>query len=293
MTRLRRATTDSHAGQVDLRQWRLRQAARRLITKPWRFDMDAALPAWPASPRKVFVDPLDTRQGKSMKKTLLALAAALLAQGALAQSYASQQEFDRTLGESAEDVSFLAFEGETTLGKATRCQLQYRLVRKEALAAGNAPQIVQGSVTSDYYKDRTINFILNIQPVRVDVNPSTRQARSTTVNPQFATLKINGLEIEKYKIAKVDCESGLCFAFSPTTGDEIVAMVKAVYARPVFDAEVVYAFDKAQANDSFKLSSIRANVGNNGEARKDFTSCLQEILKREIGDIEKFVGDRK
>lgn len=225
-----------------------------------------------------------------VKPWMLGTVMALVMPAAMGQSYSSQMELDRWLAESALDMTFLAFEGETQWGKATRCQLQYRVVRVGQPGQGLGPQVVQGSVTSDYYEDRPTNFILNIQPLRVEVNKTNHQARSITIKPSFATLRVNGLELEPYRLGEVGCDDGVCLAFAPSTAEQISRVVKAVYARPVFDAEITYALGPNQAASSFTLSSLRSSSGNGTEARKEFTSCLQEIVKRQIGDIEKLVG---
>lgn len=203
------------------------------------------------------------------------------------QSYDSQKSLDDEIKSTAESLSFLEFDSESSMGETSRCQLQYRTVLKENLYKTGEPQIVQGSVTTDYYQNKPINFILNVQPLRLDVNMASREAKSESMSVNRATLIINGFNLEKYQLQPIDCENGQCIAYAPKTGDEIVLFMKAAQAKPIFDAEIAFSSSKSPNQQVLRLSNVPTHGMTNSEVRKQFTSCLNELLKKEVNDISK------
>ena len=224
-----------------------------------------------------------------MKQAFYLLAICLAAASAHSQDFATQKELDEHLAKNAADISFLAFEAESTWGVVTRCQLQYRVVASDARGT-SAPQVIQGTVASDYYDGRVVNYVLNVQPLRIDVDPRTHNTSSRTINPVAVGLVVNGLALAPYEVGKPDCDGGVCVAYAPATAEGILTFAKAAYARPVFDAEVSYTLAPNAPPKTFKLAAIPMKIGSAAEARKDFTQCLQAIVKRTVGDIKGIVG---
>lgn len=132
-------------------------------------------------------------------KTSLA-GVAFAAASAFAQTYDSQNALDDEIRKTADELSFLEFESESSWGQTSRCQLKYRVANTENPYQAGDAQLVQGSITSDYYKDKPINFILNVQPLRLDVNRASRQDGSRTIHPMRAALMVNGLDLSKYQL---------------------------------------------------------------------------------------------
>ncbi len=215
------------------------------------------------------------------------------ASAAFSQTYESQKMLDDELRATAAELSFLEFESESSWGQTTRCQLKYRFASAENRSQAGDAQIVQGSVTSDYYQDKPINFILNLQPVRLDVNPANHQASSKTLAPTRAALMINGLDLSKYQLETSICDGSTCIAYAPTKGDEIVDIIKAVQSKPILDAEIAYSLDKVLPARTIRLSNIPTRGITNSEVRKQFTGCLNELVKKELGDIQKLDGAKK
>jgi hypothetical protein len=218
---------------------------------------------------------------------------ALLACSAFAQNYDSQKMLEDELRATAQELSFLDFASESSWGQTTRCQLKYRVASTENPYKAGDAQVVQGSVTSDYYKDKPINFILNLQPLRLDVSPPERRASSKTLNPTRAVLRINGLDLGKYLLETSICDGSPCFIYAPTQGEEILDMMKAVKSKSVFDAEIAYSLDKALTEKTIRLSNIATHGITNSEVRAQFTACMNELVKKEISDIEQFGGAKK
>ncbi|MFZ4478797.1 MAG: hypothetical protein ACOYNZ_02765 [Rhodoferax sp.] len=218
---------------------------------------------------------------------------AVAASAAFAQTYESQKTLEDELRRTADELGFLEFESESSWGQTKRCQLKYRVaISGDPYKAGEA-QIVQGSVTSDYYHDKPINFILNLQPLRLDVNPSNRQAASRTINPARAALMINGLDLSKYQLESSICDASTCIVYAPTKGGDIVDMIKAVQSKSIFDAEIAYSLNKVLPDRTIRLSNIPTHGITNSEVRKQFTNCLNELLKKEVGDLQKLDGAKK
>jgi hypothetical protein len=218
---------------------------------------------------------------------------ALLAAPAFAQSYDNQKMLEDELRASARELTFLDFVSESSWGQTSRCQLRYRVASTENPYKAGDAQAVQGSITSDYYKDKPINFVLNLQPLRLDVNEAERRASSKTLNPTRAVLRINGLDLGKYLLETSICDGSPCFIYAPTKGEEILDMIKAVKSKAIFDAEISYSLDKAFTEKTLRLSNISTHGITNSEVRAQFTNCLSELVNKEIGDIEKVGGARK
>ncbi len=218
---------------------------------------------------------------------------ALSAAPVLSHAYDSQKALDDELRSTAADLSFFQFDSESTGGQTTRCQLQYRVVSKDNPYKAGDAQIVQGSITTDYYQDKPINFVLNLQPLRLDVDLSSHEAASRTINPKIAVLTINGLSLAKYHLETIDCDGSRCIVYAPKTGEEILEVIKAVKLNPVFDAEVAYSLDKGSPDKSFRLSNLTAHGSTNSEVRKQFSNCLTELVKKQVADIQKFNSTRK
>ncbi len=212
---------------------------------------------------------------------------------AYAQTYDNQKALEDELRATADDLSFLEFASESSWGQTSRCQLQFRVAGKDNPFKSGSTQVVQGSVTSDYYKDKPINFVLNVQPLRLEVNPSSKSASSRTVMPKNTALIVNGLNLNRYKLDTVPCDAGLCIAYAPKTGDEIVDFIKAVQSKPIFDAEVGYSAENNQDMQSIRLSNVTAHGITNSEVRTQFTSCLKELMKKEIEDIKNLESAKK
>lgn len=213
----------------------------------------------------------------------------LLGMSAYADQYRSQSALEDEIKSTSDSLSFLEFDSESSWGETSRCQLQYRYVIQENLYKAGLPQIVQGSVTSDYYEDKPINFILNIQPLRLEVNSVTHEPSSFALDPLLPALSVNGLDLSKFQLQPIDCESGVCIAYAPKTGDEIVTMIKAVQSRPNFDAEIAYTTSNPSSRQVIRLSNIPTHGITNPEVRKQFTRCLDSIVKKEVNDIAKAV----
>ena len=212
---------------------------------------------------------------------------------ALSQNYESQKALDDEFRSAAAELSFLQFDSESGWGQTTRCQLQYRVVSKDNPYKAGDAQIVQGSITSDYYQDKPINFVLNLQPLRLDVDPSSHQASSKTINPKSAVLTINGLNLAKYQLETIDCDGSRCIVYAPKTGPEILELIKAVNLNPIFDAEVAYSLEKGSPDRNFRLSNLTVHGSTNSEVRKQFSSCLQELMKKQVTDIKKLDSSGK
>ncbi len=211
----------------------------------------------------------------------------------LSHAYDSQKALEDELRSTAADLSFLQFDSESSGGQTSRCQLQYRVVSKDNPYKAGDAQIVQGSITTDYYQDKPINFVLNLQPLRLDVNPSSHEASSKTINPKIAILTINGLSLAKYHLETIDCDGSRCIVYAPKTGPEILEVIKAVNLNPVFDAEVAYSLDKSSPDKNFRISNLTVHGSTNSEVRKQFSSCLAELVKKQVADIQKLDSSRK
>lgn len=222
-------------------------------------------------------------------RRIILLAVTLFSVNAFADQYRSQATLDDEIKATSDSFNFLEFDSESSLGETSRCQLQYRLVIQDNLYKAGAPQIVQGSVTSDYYENKPINFILNIQPIRLEVNTVTHEAGALTIEPQYAALSINGQDLSKFQLQQVECELGLCIAYAPKNSEEIVTFIKAVQSKQNFDAEIVYATGKSSPRQFIRLSNIPTHGITNPEVRKQFTRCLDSIVKKEVNDISKIV----
>ena len=206
---------------------------------------------------------------------------------ALSQTYESQKALDDEFRSTAAELSFFQFDSESSRGQTTRCQLHYRVVSKDNPYKAGDAQIVQGSITSDYYQDKPINFVLNLQPLRLDVNPSSHQASSKTINPKSAVLTINGLSLAKYQIETMECDGSTCIVYAPKTGSEILEVIKAANLNPIFDADVSYSLDKGSPDRNFRLSNLTVHGSTNSEVRNQFSSCLKELIKKQVTDIQK------
>jgi hypothetical protein len=215
------------------------------------------------------------------------LGVAFSAMPALSQTYESQKALDEEFRSTAAELSFLQFDSESSWGQTRRCQLQYRVVSEDNPYKSGDAQIVQGSITSDYYQGKPINFVLNLQPLRLDVNPSSHQASSKTINPKTAVLTINGLSFAKYQLETLECDGSSCVVYAPKTGPEILEIIKVVNLNPIFDAEIAYSLDKGTPDRNFKLSNLTVHGSTNSEVRKQFSSCLKELMKKQITDIQK------
>jgi hypothetical protein len=218
---------------------------------------------------------------------------AFAAASAFAQTYESQNALDDEIRKTADELGFLEFESESSRGQTSRCQLKYRFASSENPYQAGEAQLVQGSITSDYYKDKPINFILNIQPLRLDVNRGTGQAGSRTLHPVHAALVVNGLDMSKYQLDANTCDGSSCFVYAPTKGEEIVDMMKAVQSKSIFDAEIVFSLDKALPEKSIRISNLTTHGITNTEVRKQFTTCLTELVKKEVADIQKLDAAKK
>ena len=226
-----------------------------------------------------------------LNATLAGLAFASLA--VFAQTYENQKMLDDELRRTADELSFLEFDSESSWGQTSRCQLKYRVAStQDPYQAGDA-QIVQGSVTSDYYQDKPINFILNLQPLRLEVDPSNHKASSKTLGPIHAALMINGLDLSKYQLETSTCDASTCIVYAPTKGDEIVDMIKAVQSKSILDAEIRYSLDKALPERTIRLSNMTAHGITNSEVRKQFTNCMSQLVKKELADLQKLDGAKK
>lgn len=56
---------------------------------------------------------------------------------------------------------------------------------------------------------------------------------------------------------------------------------------PIFDAEIAYSLDKGTPDRNFKLSNLTVHGSTDSEVRKQFSSCLKELMKKQITDIQK------
>ena len=220
-------------------------------------------------------------------------AIAFAAASAFAQSYESQNALDDEIRKTADELGFLEFESESSWGQISRCQLKYRFVSAESPYQAGDAQLVQGSITSDYYKDKPINFILNVQPLRLDVNVASRQASSRTLQPMRAALVVNGLDLGRYQLEANTCDGSSCFVYGPTKGDEIVDMMKAVQSKPIFDAEIAFSLNKVLPDRSIRISNLTTHGITNSEVRKQFTTCLTELVKKEVADMQNFDATKK
>jgi hypothetical protein len=104
---------------------------------------------------------------------------------------------------------------------------------------------------------------------------------------------INGLDLSKYQLETTACDASTCIVYAPTKGDEIIAMIKAVQSKPLLDAEIAYSLDKVLPERKIRLSNIPTHAITNSEVRKQFTNCLSELVKREVGDLQKLGGAGK
>ena len=234
---------------------------------------------------------MNTTSMRLIKISLAGLAVA--AASAFAQTYDNQNALDDEIRKTANTLSFLEFESESSWGQTSRCQLKYRIANTDnPFAAGDA-QVVQGSLTSDYYKDKPINFILNLQPLRLDVNPSNRQAGSRTLQPMRAALMINGLDLSNYQLDASICDGSSCFVYGPTKGEEILAMMTAVQSKSIFDAEIVFSLNKAIPDRRIRMSNLATHGITNSEVRKQFTTCLTELVSKEVADLQKLDTGKK
>ena len=226
-----------------------------------------------------------------LKASLAGMAVAAVS--AFAQSYDNQTALDDEIRKTANELSFLEFESESSWGQTSRCQLKYRVANTDNPYAAADAQIVQGSLTSDYYKDKPINFILNLQPLRLDVDGASRQASSRTLQPTRAALMVNGLDLSKFQLDANICDGSSCFVYGPTKGDEILDMMKAVQSKSIFDAEVVFSLNKVAPDRSLRLSNLATHGITNSEVRKQFTACMTELVKREVADLQKLDASKK
>ncbi len=223
--------------------------------------------------------------------TLAALA--LAASTVCAQTYDNQKALDDEIRAGAAELSFMDFDSELTAGKTTRCQIKYRVAAKENPYLANDAQLVQGSITSDYYEGKPINFILNLQPLRLDVNRSTRQASSTTLTPTRAALVINGQNMSKYQLEATTCDGSYCVIYAPTKAEEILDMMKAVQLKPDFDADIVYSLEKVLPEKAIQISSLTTHGKTNSAIRTQFTSCMSELIKKQVLDLQKLDSSKK
>jgi hypothetical protein len=228
-----------------------------------------------------------------LKTGLAGIAFAAAAASAFAQTYDSQNALDDEIRKTADELSFLEFESASSRGQTSRCQLKYRVANTENPYQAGDAQLVQGSITSDYYQDKPINFILNVQPLRLDVNRASRQAGSRTIHPMHAALVVNGLDLSKYQLDANTCDGSSCFVYAPTKGEEIVDMMRAVQSKSILDAEIVFSLDKVLPERTIRISNLTTHGITNSEVRKQFTSCLTELVKKEVADIQKLDATKK
>lgn len=89
------------------------------------------------------------------------------------------------------------------------------------------------------------------------------------------------------------CDGSSCFVYAPTKGEEIVDLMKAVQSKSILDAEIVFSLDKVLPERTIRISNLTMHGITNSEVRKQFTTCLTELVKKEVADIQKSDATKK
>ena len=64
-------------------------------------------------------------------------------------------------------------------------------------------------------------------------------------------------------------------------------------SKPIFDAEIAFSLNKVLPDRSIRISNLTTHGITNSEVRKQFTTCLTELVKKEVADMQKFDATKK
>lgn len=205
---------------------------------------------------------------------------------------ASQEAVDQAVWSVAQKAQDLSFKVGTRQGELASCELIFSYPYIDNRAYKGAPLIVRGSVNSNYFKDKTFNYLLKVKPIRLMFDVKSREFSYKVLTPAAASMKINGQTMQSHKIQEFTCEDkGFCVAYAGKPADAGLSLIMASLDKTPFDAQIFFSASKNGLDESFKLSELKPEdpKRSNEQMRHEFSQCLLDLVQKQMDSI----GDKK
>jgi hypothetical protein len=202
---------------------------------------------------------------------------------------ASQEAVDQAVWSVAQDAQSLSFRAGTRQGELASCELIYSYPYRDQRAYKGAPLIVRGSVNSNFFKDKTFNYLLKVTPIRLLFDVKTKEFSYKVLTPAAASMKISGRSIQDFKTAELQCEDkGLCVGYAGKPSDAGLSLIKASLDTVPFDAQIYFSASRNGFDESFKLSDLKPEdpKKTNEQLRYEFSQCLLDLVQRQMDSME-------
>ena len=202
---------------------------------------------------------------------------------------ASQEAVDQAVWSVAQKAQDRSFKAGTRQGELASCELVFSYPYIDNRAYKGAPLIVRGSVNSNYFKDKTFNYLLKVTPIRLLFDVKSREFSYKVLTPAAASMKINGQTIQSYKIQEFACEDkGLCVAYAGKADDAGLSLIKTSLDTVPFDAQIFFSASKNGFDESFKLSELKPEdpKKSNEQLRYEYSQCLLNLVQKQMGAMK-------
>lgn len=198
---------------------------------------------------------------------------------------ASQEAVDQAVWSVAQNAQSLSFKAGTRRGELASCELIYSYPYRDQRAYKGAPLIVRGSVNSNFFKDKTFNYLLKVTPFKLLFDVKTKEFSYKVLTPAAASMKINGQTIQSYQTAEFKCEDeGWCVGYAGKAADMGLSFIKTSLDTVPFDAQIFFSASKGGFDESFKLSELKSEdtKKTNEQLRYEFSQCLLSLVQRQM-----------
>ena len=202
---------------------------------------------------------------------------------------ASQEAVDQAVWSVAQKAQDLSFKAGTRQGELASCELVFSYPYIDNRAYKGAPLIVRGSVNSNYFKDKTFNYLLKVTPIRLLFDVKTREFSYKVLTPAAASMKINGQTMQSYKIQEFTCEDkGFCVAYAGKPADAGLSLIKTSLDKTPFDAQIFFSANKNGFDESFRLSELKPEdlKKTNEQMRHEFSQCLFDLVQKQMDSMK-------
>lgn len=202
---------------------------------------------------------------------------------------ASQEAVDQAVWSVAQNAQDLSFRAGTRQGELASCELIYSYPYRDYRGHKGAPLIVRGSINSNYFKDKTFNYLLKVVPIRLIFDPKSKEFGHLVLAPAEASMKINGQGLESYRLNTFKCEDkGLCVSYAGKAADAGLSLMKASLDTMPFDAQIFFSASKNGFDESFRLSDLKPEnpKKSNEQLRYEFSQCLLGLVEKQMESMK-------
>ena len=203
--------------------------------------------------------------------------------------FASQDAVDQAVWSIAQNAQDLSFRAGTKQGELASCELVFSYPYRDYRAHKGAPIIVRGSVNSNHFKDKVFNYLLKVTPVRLLFDAKTKEFTYNVLTPAAASMKINGADVEGYRITSFECEDkGYCVSYAGKPSDSGLSLIKTSLDKVPFDAQIFFSANKNGFDESFKLSVLKPEdpKKSNEMLRYEFSQCLLDLVQKQMDSMK-------